>query len=154
MLSDYFYISSFIGEEVSFFNIMSISDFQSESLIFLEKIIFTILIISIITFTISYAVITLATLLSKKTIIDREKNSPYECGFDPKGSARLPFSLRFFLIAVIFLIFDVEITLLLPVASTLNITNIFSWFFTSLMFLVILLLGLYYEWSQRALEWS
>nr|YP_009503168.1 NADH dehydrogenase subunit 3 [Gaetice depressus]AXA13770.1 NADH dehydrogenase subunit 3 [Gaetice depressus]UKU07869.1 NADH dehydrogenase subunit 3 [Gaetice depressus] len=115
---------------------------------------FTLFMISIITFTISYVVMTLATLLSKKTIMDREKNSPYECGFDPKGSARLPFSLRFFLIAVIFLIFDVEITLLLPIASTLNLTNIFSWFFTSLVFLIILLLGLYYEWSQSALEWS
>nr|YP_009253817.1 NADH dehydrogenase subunit 3 [Helice tientsinensis]YP_009346397.1 NADH dehydrogenase subunit 3 [Helice latimera]YP_010743779.1 NADH dehydrogenase subunit 3 [Helice tridens]ALK01305.1 NADH dehydrogenase subunit 3 [Helice tientsinensis]AOR53776.1 NADH dehydrogenase subunit 3 [Helice latimera]WET30525.1 NADH dehydrogenase subunit 3 [Helice tridens] len=115
---------------------------------------FTMLLISIFTFIISYVVMTLATLLSKKTIMDREKNSPYECGFDPKGSARLPFSLRFFLIAVIFLIFDVEITLLLPIASTLNLTNIFSWFFTSLIFLFILLLGLYYEWSQSALDWS
>nr|YP_009912340.1 NADH dehydrogenase subunit 3 [Cyclograpsus intermedius]QLD96865.1 NADH dehydrogenase subunit 3 [Cyclograpsus intermedius] len=115
---------------------------------------FTVLTISIITLIISYVVMTLATLLSKKTIMDREKNSPYECGFDPKGSARLPFSLRFFLIAVIFLIFDVEITLLLPIASTLTLTNIFSWFITSLIFLLILLLGLYYEWSQSALDWS
>nr|YP_009567677.1 NADH dehydrogenase subunit 3 [Neoeriocheir leptognathus]QBB87151.1 NADH dehydrogenase subunit 3 [Neoeriocheir leptognathus] len=115
---------------------------------------FTMLMISTITLIISFIVMTLATLLSKKTIMDREKNSPYECGFDPKGSARLPFSLRFFLIAVIFLIFDVEITLLLPIASTLNLTNIFSWFFTSLMFLFILLLGLYYEWAQSALDWS
>nr|YP_002327438.1 NADH dehydrogenase subunit 3 [Eriocheir hepuensis]ACJ44967.1 NADH dehydrogenase subunit 3 [Eriocheir hepuensis]QID90507.1 NADH dehydrogenase subunit 3 [Eriocheir hepuensis]UJM44177.1 NADH dehydrogenase subunit 3 [Eriocheir japonica] len=115
---------------------------------------FTMLTISVITLMISYIVMTLATLLSKKTIMDREKNSPYECGFDPKGSARLPFSLRFFLIAVIFLIFDVEITLLLPIASTLNLTNVFSWFFTSLIFLLILLLGLYYEWSQSALDWS
>nr|YP_009992285.1 NADH dehydrogenase subunit 3 [Chasmagnathus convexus]QNN90158.1 NADH dehydrogenase subunit 3 [Chasmagnathus convexus]QRK27390.1 NADH dehydrogenase subunit 3 [Chasmagnathus convexus] len=115
---------------------------------------FTMLTISIVTFIISYVVMTLATLLSKKTIMDREKNSPYECGFDPKGSARLPFSLRFFLIAVIFLIFDVEITLLLPIASTLNLTNIFSWLTTSLIFLFILLLGLYYEWYQSALDWS
>nr|YP_010164036.1 NADH dehydrogenase subunit 3 [Macrophthalmus abbreviatus]QRK27325.1 NADH dehydrogenase subunit 3 [Macrophthalmus abbreviatus] len=114
----------------------------------------TMLIISLVTLTIAYLIMTLSTILAKKTISDREKNSPYECGFDPKGSARLPFSLRFFLIAVIFLIFDVEITLLLPIASTLNLTNIFSWLFTSMIFLFILLLGLYYEWIQGALEWS
>nr|YP_009731823.1 NADH dehydrogenase subunit 3 [Macrophthalmus pacificus]QHR85461.1 NADH dehydrogenase subunit 3 [Macrophthalmus pacificus] len=114
----------------------------------------TLLAISLVTLLITYVIMTLATILAKKTISDREKNSPYECGFDPKGSARLPFSLRFFLIAVIFLIFDVEITLILPVASTLNLTNIFSWMSTSLIFLLILLLGLYYEWSQGALEWS
>nr|YP_010466944.1 NADH dehydrogenase subunit 3 [Hemigrapsus sinensis]UVF28716.1 NADH dehydrogenase subunit 3 [Hemigrapsus sinensis] len=115
---------------------------------------FTVLMISFITLMISYIIMILATLLSKKMIMDREKNSPYECGFDPKGSARMPFSLRFFLIAVIFLIFDVEITLLLPIASTFNLTNIFSWFYTSLTFLLVLLLGLYYEWFQSALDWS
>nr|UEK25852.1 NADH dehydrogenase subunit 3 [Pachygrapsus fakaravensis] len=115
---------------------------------------FTMLLFSMIIFLIASIVMILATLLAKKTINDREKNSPYECGFDPKGSARLPFSLRFFLIAVIFLIFDVEITLLLPIASTLNITNVFSWITTTLIFLIILLFGLYYEWYQGALNWS
>nr|YP_009558819.1 NADH dehydrogenase subunit 3 [Nanosesarma minutum]QBA83275.1 NADH dehydrogenase subunit 3 [Nanosesarma minutum] len=115
---------------------------------------FTMLMILLLTFFISCLVMIISTILSKKTIMDREKNSPYECGFDPKSSARLPFSLRFFLIAVIFLIFDVEITLLLPIASTLNLTNIFSWFFTSITFLLILLMGLYYEWFQGALNWS
>nr|UAM92182.1 NADH dehydrogenase subunit 3 [Geosesarma faustum] len=115
---------------------------------------FMMLTTSILTFIISYMIMIIATILSKKTIMDREKNSPYECGFDPKGSARLPFSLRFFLITVIFLIFDVEITLLLPITSILSLTNIFSWFFTSIMFLFILLLGLYYEWFQGALNWS
>ncbi|YP_002808568.1 NADH dehydrogenase subunit 3 (mitochondrion) [Scylla paramamosain] len=114
----------------------------------------TMFFISTLTLLICYIVMTLASLISKKTIFDREKNSPYECGFDPKGSARFPFSLRFFLIAVIFLIFDVEITLLLPLASIFNITKVFSWLFTSTLFLIILLLGLYYEWFQGALEWS
>lgn len=86
--------------------------------------------------------------------IDREKNSPFECGFDPKGSARLPFSLRFFLIAVIFLIFDVEITLLLPLAMIINFSNISAWAFTGFVFIIILLVGLYHEWNQGALEWA
>nr|ALA08464.1 NADH dehydrogenase subunit 3 [Dynomene pilumnoides] len=115
---------------------------------------FLLLTITIITLIISTAFMFIASLLAKKSILDREKSSPYECGFDPKGSARLPFSLRFFLIAVIFLIFDVKITLLLPLASIINSTNIFSWAVTGLLFLFILLLGLYHEWNQGALNWS
>nr|YP_009671923.1 NADH dehydrogenase subunit 3 [Strahlaxius plectrorhynchus]QCX31783.1 NADH dehydrogenase subunit 3 [Strahlaxius plectrorhynchus] len=113
-----------------------------------------LLLFIIIGFVISSFVMMLASMISKKTLMDREKNSPYECGFDPKGSARLPFSLRFFLIAVIFLIFDVEITLLLPLALIVETVSIFSWMSTGLFFLLILLLGLYYEWSYGALEWS
>nr|YP_009512613.1 NADH dehydrogenase subunit 3 [Gordonella aff. paravillosa ZS-2018]AXJ93179.1 NADH dehydrogenase subunit 3 [Gordonella aff. paravillosa ZS-2018] len=107
-----------------------------------------------ITLIISSAVMIIASLLAKKTIMDREKNSPFECGFDPKGSARLPFSLRFFLIAVIFLIFDVEITLLLPLASIISLSNIMAWTITGFTFILILLLGLYHEWNQGALEWA
>nr|ASS30649.1 NADH dehydrogenase subunit 3 [Coenobita variabilis] len=110
--------------------------------------------ITTLTLLISCIIMVLASMLAKKTIMDREKNSPYECGFDPKGSARLPFSLRFFLIAVIFLIFDVEITLILPIAYILEISNIYSWSVVGLFFILILLLGLYYEWAQGALEWS
>nr|YP_009159457.1 NADH dehydrogenase subunit 3 [Macrobrachium bullatum]AKQ09502.1 NADH dehydrogenase subunit 3 [Macrobrachium bullatum] len=103
---------------------------------------------------IATAIMIISTLLAKKTIADREKSSPFECGFDPKGSARLPFSLRFFLIAIIFLIFDVEITLLLPLTTILSLTNVKTWTLTGLFFLIILLLGLYHEWTQGALEWS
>nr|ANJ60497.1 NADH dehydrogenase subunit 3 [Neoglyphea inopinata] len=115
---------------------------------------FIIFLTASLTLIISCIVMLIASLLSKKTIMDREKNSPFECGFDPKGSARLPFSLRFFLIAVIFLIFDVEITLLLPLATIIQMTNLFSWTVTGLLFLIILLFGLYYEWYQGALDWS
>nr|YP_010946537.1 NADH dehydrogenase subunit 3 [Episymploce torchaceus]WGO57255.1 NADH dehydrogenase subunit 3 [Episymploce torchaceus] len=102
----------------------------------------------------SMIIMLLATLLSKKTIEDREKSSPFECGFDPKSSARLPFSLRFFLIAVIFLIFDVEIALLLPMTIIMNLSNINSWILISSIFLFILLIGLYHEWNQGSLEWA
>nr|YP_010882134.1 NADH dehydrogenase subunit 3 [Lopaphus albopunctatus]WID87048.1 NADH dehydrogenase subunit 3 [Lopaphus albopunctatus] len=92
--------------------------------------------------------------LSKKTIMDREKNSPFECGFDPKSSSRIPFSLKFFLIAVIFLIFDIEIALLLPSMPTMNMSNMNNWMLTTIMFIIILIMGLYHEWNQGALNWT
>nr|YP_010462911.1 NADH dehydrogenase subunit 3 [Epeorus gibbus]UUJ36764.1 NADH dehydrogenase subunit 3 [Epeorus gibbus] len=99
-------------------------------------------------------VMTLAALLSKKSIVDREKSSPFECGFDPKSSSRLPFSLRFFLIAVIFLIFDVEIVLLLPLIILLPYAAPHVWFSVGVFFLFILVVGLYHEWNQGALDWA
>nr|YP_010442991.1 NADH dehydrogenase subunit 3 [Alloxiphidiopsis emarginata]UTD48941.1 NADH dehydrogenase subunit 3 [Alloxiphidiopsis emarginata] len=111
-------------------------------------------IMSIISITLAMVVMILASILSKKSINDREKSSPFECGFDPKSSARLPFSLRFFLIAVIFLIFDVEIALLLPVTIIMQSSNIMSWTTVSMFFLLILLIGLFHEWNQGALEWA
>nr|ALO76204.1 NADH deshydrogenase subunit 3 [Trox sp. TRO01] len=108
---------------------------------------------SMILFTICMMLMILSTILSKKTFMDREKSSPFECGFDPKSSARLPFSLQFFLIAVIFLIFDVEITLLIPLIIVMKMTNIFMYFSVLSFFLIILLAGLYHEWNQGALNW-
>uniref|UniRef100_A0AAU7BA48 NADH-ubiquinone oxidoreductase chain 3 n=1 Tax=Notoplectron campbellense TaxID=3073457 RepID=A0AAU7BA48_9ORTH len=110
--------------------------------------------IAFIIFLISTIVMLLASTLSNKTIHDREKNSPFECGFDPMNSARLPFSLQFFLIAVIFLIFDVEIALLLPMIFTFQWSNIQIWMYTLMFFILILLIGLFHEWNQGALEWA
>nr|YP_010960290.1 NADH dehydrogenase subunit 3 [Rhynchophorus phoenicis]WNH29323.1 NADH dehydrogenase subunit 3 [Rhynchophorus phoenicis] len=92
-------------------------------------------------------------LVSKKTFSDREKNSPFECGFDPKTSSRLPFSLNFFIIAVIFLIFDVELALIFPLILTLKISNILNYCIFSSFFLSILLIGILHEWKQGALTW-
>nr|YP_009487673.1 NADH dehydrogenase subunit 3 [Anopheles sawyeri]AWB98387.1 NADH dehydrogenase subunit 3 [Anopheles sawyeri]AWB98582.1 NADH dehydrogenase subunit 3 [Anopheles sawyeri]AWB98725.1 NADH dehydrogenase subunit 3 [Anopheles sawyeri] len=103
---------------------------------------------------ITIVVMILATVLSKKTLTDREKCSPFECGFDPMNSSRLPFSLRFFLIAIIFLIFDVEIALLLPMIMIIKSSNLINWTITSLFFIFILIIGLYHEWNQGALEWN
>nr|AVY52174.1 NADH dehydrogenase subunit 3 [Lepidoptera sp. 1 TS-2018] len=96
----------------------------------------------------------LSIILSKKSFMDREKSSPFECGFDPKSSARIPFSLHFFLITVIFLIFDVEIALILPIIPLFKLVNFFIWFKISLFFIIILLLGLYHEWNQNMLNWT
>nr|YP_010261339.1 NADH dehydrogenase subunit 3 [Libellula quadrimaculata]UIB40246.1 NADH dehydrogenase subunit 3 [Libellula quadrimaculata] len=113
-----------------------------------------IMIISLVLITIVTLIMMLASILSKKSIIDREKSSPFECGFDPFNKSRIPFSLRFFLIAVIFLIFDVEIAILLPMIESLSSSSIMSWSIVSVTFIAILLVGLYHEWNQGALEWS
>nr|YP_009252158.1 NADH dehydrogenase subunit 3 [Exilisciurus exilis]ALP86373.1 NADH dehydrogenase subunit 3 [Exilisciurus exilis]ARH02655.1 NADH dehydrogenase subunit 3 [Exilisciurus exilis] len=82
-----------------------------------------------------------------------EKTSPYECGFDPMGSARLPFSMKFFLIAITFLLFDLEIALLLPLPWASQTSNLKLLLMVALMLLLILILGLAYEWLQKGLEW-
>nr|YP_010397609.1 NADH dehydrogenase subunit 3 [Pagastia lanceolata]UQJ73700.1 NADH dehydrogenase subunit 3 [Pagastia lanceolata] len=115
---------------------------------------FSLMSMSLITMIIAVVVMILASLLSKKTLTDREKCSPFECGFDPMNSSRLPFSIRFFLIAIIFLIFDVEIALILPMIMIIKFSNMVMWTTTSLIFILILLIGLYHEWNQGALNWS
>nr|YP_010586049.1 NADH dehydrogenase subunit 3 [Apsilochorema hwangi]UZZ43785.1 NADH dehydrogenase subunit 3 [Apsilochorema hwangi] len=97
---------------------------------------------------------TLSFILSKKTFYDREKSSPFECGFDPKSLARMPFSLHFFLITIIFLIFDVEISLIMPMILIFNICSLLTWTLTSMFFMLILMLGIFHEWNQGMLKWT
>nr|YP_009868895.1 NADH dehydrogenase subunit 3 [Corydoras panda]QKI32106.1 NADH dehydrogenase subunit 3 [Corydoras panda] len=85
---------------------------------------------------------------------DTEKLSPYECGFDPLGSARLPFSLRFFLVAILFLLFDLEIALLLPLPWANQLSEPTITFLWASIILILLTAGLIYEWIQGGLEWA
>nr|ARH54214.1 NADH dehydrogenase subunit 3 [Crepidodera pluta] len=110
--------------------------------------------LSMLIFIILSILILILNLISKKSFYDREKSSPFECGFDPKTTARMPFSLHFFLIAIIFLIFDVEITLLLPLIMTLKISNLINYTAILVFFIIILLLGIFHEWNQGALNWT
>nr|QXU60197.1 NADH dehydrogenase subunit 3 [Margaroperdix madagarensis] len=85
---------------------------------------------------------------------DTEKLSPYECGFDPLGSARLPFSIRFFLVAILFLLFDLEIALLLPLPWAIQLQSPMTTLTWATTILTLLTLGLIYEWTQGGLEWA
>lgn len=82
---------------------------------------------SLFIFLISSIIILISSIISKKSFFDQEKISPFECGFDPFNFSRIPFSIRFFLIALIFLIFDVEIALILPIILILKFRRILSW---------------------------
>nr|APT36768.1 NADH dehydrogenase subunit 3 [Amblyospiza albifrons] len=85
---------------------------------------------------------------------DTEKLSPYECGFDPLGSARLPFSIRFFLVAILFLLFDLEIALLLPLPWATQLQSPTTTLMWASLLILLLTLGLVYEWIQGGLEWA
>nr|YP_010895307.1 NADH dehydrogenase subunit 3 [Verrallia virginica]WJW73898.1 NADH dehydrogenase subunit 3 [Verrallia virginica] len=115
---------------------------------------YSIFMMTLIIIFISMLIMYLASIISKKTNSDREKSSPFECGFDPKSSSRLPFSLRFFLITIIFLIFDVEIALIFPMILTMSYSHMLHWSITSIIFIAILLMGVYHEWNQGMLNWT
>ena len=85
---------------------------------------------------------------------DREKLRPFECGFTPNASPRLPFSLRFFLIAVVFLIFDVELVLIFPIVVGQALFFSKEAGVVLLLFILFLLLGLGYELNQGRLRWA
>jgi NADH-quinone oxidoreductase subunit A len=84
---------------------------------------------------------------------DSEKNSPYECGFEPFEDARMKFDVRYYLVAILFIIFDLEIAFLFPWAVALNEIGMFG-FLAMMLFLGILVVGFIYEWKKGALEWE
>ena len=118
--------------------------------LFLEY--FPILIFILFSFGLSTIIFGLSYLLANQKG-DPEKLSAYECGFDPFQDARGKFDVRFYLVAILFIIFDLEISFLFPWALTLNNLTEFG-FWTMIVFLVILTIGFVYEWKKGALDWE
>tara|TARA_B100000579_G_C22628458_1_gene755373 strand:+ start:118 stop:486 length:369 start_codon:yes stop_codon:yes gene_type:complete len=84
---------------------------------------------------------------------DPEKLSAYECGFDAFDDSRMEFDVRFYLVAILFIIFDLEIAFLFPWAITLGKIGVFG-FWSMMIFLAVLTIGFIYEWKKGALEWE
>jgi NADH-quinone oxidoreductase subunit A len=84
---------------------------------------------------------------------DAEKLSPYECGFDPFDDARMRFDARFYLVSLLFIIFDLEVAFLFPCAIVFHDIGALG-FWSMMMFLAVLTVGFVYEWNKGALEWD
>ncbi len=84
---------------------------------------------------------------------DMEKNSPYECGFEAFEDARMKFDVRYYLVAILFILFDLEIAFLFPWAVALREVGV-TGFVAMMIFLAILVVGFIYEWKKGALEWE
>nr|BDQ43757.1 NADH dehydrogenase subunit 3 [Metaphire communissima] len=95
-----------------------------------------------------------AWVLAARSTEDREKSTPFECGFDPKNTARIPFSMRFFLLAIIFIVFDIEIVLLMPIPTMLMTSYNSHIILTYSVFIIVLIVGLIHEWNEGSLDWS
>ena len=84
---------------------------------------------------------------------NKEKLSPYECGFDPFADARIRFDVRYYLVAILFIIFDLEVAFLFPWAVALGDIGVYG-FWSMIVFLAVQTIGFIYEWMKRALEWE
>lgn len=104
-------------------------------------------------FIITLGLIGLGYVLGVKTDYSREKLSTYECGFEPLARSRQSFCLRFFILAIIFLVFDVEIALLIPYILRIGVGVGWVARFFVFSFVIILLLGLLHEYNEGSLDW-
>jgi NADH-quinone oxidoreductase subunit A len=99
------------------------------------------------------AVMVIASLIAARQRPDSEKLSAYECGFEAFEDARRKFDVRFYLVAILFIIFDLEVAFLFPWAITLGEIGLFG-FWSMVVFLGVLTIGFAYEWRKGALEWE
>jgi len=98
-------------------------------------------------------VMVLSSVIIARQRPDTEKLSPYECGFEPFDDARSKFDVRYYLVAILFIIFDLEVAFLFPWAVTLGSIGMFG-FWSMIVFLAVLTVGFVYEWKKGALEWE
>jgi len=113
---------------------------------------FLIFVFLIISFFLAIFILFLSYFLIPQKL-DQEKISAYECGFNPFDDARSTFDVRFYLVAILFLIFDLEISFLFPWSICLNSISFFG-FWVMILFLIILTIGFIFEWYKGALEWE
>src|SRR5262245_347868 len=99
------------------------------------------------------AAMVIASMIIGRQKPDSEKLSAYECGFEAFGDARSQFDVRFYLVAILFIIFDLEVAFLFPWAITLGEIGLFG-FWSMVVFLAVLTIGFVYEWKKGALEWE
>jgi len=111
-----------------------------------------ILIQTILAVVVAGALITLSFVLGKR-VKDRVKESPYECGIAPTGTARERFSVKFYLVGIVFILFDIEAVFLYPWAVVYRELKMFA-FVEMLLFIVLVLIGFVYVWKKGALDWS
>nr|AZL93405.1 NADH dehydrogenase subunit 3 [Habroteleia persimilis] len=115
---------------------------------------FYVIIFIMLIFMLSFIIYLMNLLISKKMFNIREKSFPLECGFNMINNHRLPFSIQFYYISILFLIFDIEISLIMPMIQKLYYNNFFNWLMTFLIIMIILLIGLMLEWINNLIKWN
>jgi NADH-quinone oxidoreductase subunit A len=113
---------------------------------------FPVLVQTVLAILVAGALITLSFVLGKR-VKDRVKDSPYECGIAPTGSARERFSVKFYLVAIVFILFDIEAVFLYPWAVVYRELKMFA-FVEMLLFIAVVVCGFFYVWKKGALDWS
>jgi NADH-quinone oxidoreductase subunit A len=113
---------------------------------------FPVLVQTALAVLVASALVAISFLLGKR-VRDAVKDSPYECGIVPTGSARERFSVKFYLVAIVFILFDIEAIFLYPWAVVYRELKMFA-FVEMLLFIVIVLAGFFYIWKKGALDWS
>jgi len=125
--------------------------FASGNLVNLEQYL-PVLLFMLVGTVIGFAPMTIGKILGPSRP-DAEKNSPYECGFEAFEDARMKFDVRYYLVAILFILFDLEIAFLFPWAVSLDSIGFFG-FMAMMVFLTILVVGFVYEWMKGALDWE